>query len=163
MPHLLIERQRDVITSLKLPPRRLDSDPGHDSWRKWVCALMVEVAELLSGIMFILGSICFFPSVSRDIVFFKFGCTCFIAGGVVYTIISMYTLVESVSFTGLFALEPFENLLYLLGSMCFGLGSILYWPTFLPNPGDSNEFEVKAGRGPNYMPVYVNTFKPAFE
>ena len=47
--------------------------------------------------------------------------------------------------------------------MCFGFGSVRYWPTFLPNPGDSIEFEVKAGRGPNYMPVYVNTFKPAFQ
>lgn len=127
--------------------------------------MTVEIAELLSGIIFILGSICFFPSMSRDILFFKFGCTCFIAGGVVYTIISMYTLVEAVKFAGLFALEPLENLLYWLGSMFFGIGCILYWPTTLPNPGDRMNFEARDFTGKTYtsIPVYVNTFTPAFE
>lgn len=165
MPHLLVERHRAPIF---WADDQLDGGKEHaerERQREWKWTLAVEIAEILSGIVFTVGSICFFPSMSEDISVFKFGCTCFIGGSVVYAAISMYTLMEAVGFTGFFALEPLENMLYWLGSVAFLVGTVLYWPTSLPDAGDSMDF-MEGGQMPrNFqaVSVYVNNFSPAFE
>lgn len=165
MPHVLIERQREPIDgSFKQGLAEKDVDEERERWQ-FRKALAVEIADLLSGVVLTLGSMCFYPSLSQHVAFFKYGCACFIIGGVVYTIISLYTFIEALNYSGRFSLEPFENLLYLLGSLSLVAGSVLYWPGELLDPGDKSDLMVGKNiiRDFNGIGVYMNTFQPAFE
>lgn len=165
MPHLLIERHRAAIFWPEDQPDGGKEGLERQRQREYKWTLAVEIAEILSGIIFTVGSICFFPSMSEDIAIFKFGCGCFIVGSIVYALISMYTLAEAVGFTGFISLEVLENMLYLLGSVAFLVGTVLYWPTGLPDAGDSMEFITADSQGRHMygISVYVNTFSEAFE
>jgi len=118
MPHLLIERIREFPLLLNF------------SVRKEIPAVhyLIEVLDIAAALIFILGSICFLPSYARDVHTFVKGCELFVIGSIVYVLICGFTLGEAVTHKGFWTFEAFENLLYLVGSSVFFVGTLLYWP-----------------------------------
>lgn len=122
--------------------------------------LVVELADMIGGLVFILGSLCFFPGV--DVNLFKFGCECFVLGSTVYALVSLYALAEAVETRGMFALESCENFLYVMGSSVFLLGTLLVWPQGL----GQEKFEMMVAdsiRMEMHIHVYLNTLNPVFQ
>jgi len=109
MPHLLIERLREFPN---------------------VCRgnILVEVLDILAGIIFIVGSVCFLPEYEHNLKVFLFGVILYVVGSAIYVVICTGTLAEAISTKGLWSFESFENILYLVGSWVFFWGTFLYWP-----------------------------------
>mmetsp|Transcript_85695 Transcript_85695/g.239497 ORF Transcript_85695/g.239497 Transcript_85695/m.239497 type:complete len:276 (+) Transcript_85695:179-1006(+) len=124
--------------------------------REGVCACVVEVMDIFGGVIFLVGSVCFLPEVSKRLVVFLTGCALFILGGVIYAGLSTFTLVETVRVRGWQTLEACENALYLVGSIVFLAGTVLYWPeeTHYMNMEWMKEFS---------LGVYFNLFTSEFE
>jgi len=91
-------------------------------------AYVIEVLEIIAGIIFVAGSICFLPQYSQDVDIFILGCNIFVVGSVQYVIISLLTLAEEVNEKGWWTFEATENCLWLLGSVIFLWGTIMYFP-----------------------------------
>lgn len=148
MPHLLIERIRVWPAWLQCPCKWTRSDA--------TCAYVVEVLDILGSIIFVVGSACFLPYYKHDIEAFLWGCFLFALGSVVFLGLSMFTLMEAVRDKGGSSLEAFENLLYVLGSFIFVVGTILYWPE---RPSDFNLRWIQNMS----LGSYFNLFSPEFE
>lgn len=159
MPHLVIERLRAVPEFFGGGPciAREGADQGK---RSPACALVVEVVDLLGGIIFIVGSLCFFPD--EDITIFKAGCELFIAGSILYALVSVYALAEATEKMGAFSLEACENSLYVIGSVVFLVGTVLFWPQNVDADALDAMFS-ESFRMRTHIAVYLNTLNPAFE
>jgi hypothetical protein len=127
MPHLLIERIRNTPPLCPCGRRYKDGKVVRlrdDS----ACAYTIEVVDLISGLIILIGSACFLPSFSRDQDIFILGCALFVVGTTGYLVISIFTLAEAVYEKGIESLEACENSLYVAGAMLFNAGTVLYWP-----------------------------------
>jgi len=129
MPHLIIDRLRSV-------PIIYD-----DGWCGWVrpgleavgdhrrrMTYLAETLEIIGGLIFVVGSILFLPSYSRNLHAFLASCVLFIVGSVVYVVLSTFTLVEAILEKGFQSLEACEASLFMAGSIVFLVGTILYFP-----------------------------------
>lgn len=120
MPHLLIERLRQVPKALVCNvPSRKDFPLG---------VYFVELLDIIAAIIFLVGSVCFLPEYSKELNTFLLGCLLFVVGSILYCILCSLALLEACIAKGLGTLEAGENVLYLIGSWCFLVGTILYWP-----------------------------------
>jgi len=153
MPHLAVERIRStlpcpcVFPTEKLPTRR------HDV----ACALVLEAFEILAGLIFVAGSICFLPSYSHSLDVFLLGCLLFVLGSLIYVAICSFTLAEAVRFEGWWSAEAAENGLYTLGSWVFLVGTFLYWPP------EAHYEHIGWFQGTLSLSSYFNTFSVEFE
>lgn len=152
MPHLVIERIRQV-------PKLCQGcmcciQPGK---RTGVCAVVLECFDILGGVIFVIGSVCFLPPYSEEIEVFLLGCALYIVGGLIYLGICCFTLAEACREKGYDTLEACENMLYVLGSLIFVVGTILYYPPEAHH-SDMNWFVRTISVG-----VYFNMFSPEFE
>lgn len=118
MPHLLVQRLRS-IPSLCPCTGKADPDP--------ICTVVVEVLDIIAGVVFIAGSICFLPIYSHDLHIFLIGCSLFVGGSSIFLCISWFTLVEAILEKGS-SIEACENALYLAGSLVFLIGTFLFYP-----------------------------------
>jgi len=91
-------------------------------------AYTVEIVDVISGLIILIGSACFLPSFSHDQEIFILGCVLFVVGTTGYLLISMFTFGEAICEKGMESLEACENALYVAGALLFNAGTILYWP-----------------------------------
>jgi len=148
MPHLLIERTRSVpFVCLCRASKRGDA----------AFAYLVEVVDIIGGISFIVGSVCFLPVFAEDISVFLAGCCLFIVGALVYFGICMFTLAEATRERGLLSFEVCENLLYLVGSVMFVFGTVLYYPP------EAHHLQMNWIVQRLSLGVYFNLFSPEYE
>lgn len=120
MPHLIIERTRSFpsICTCTFKTRK-DFPAG---------AYFIEALDIIAGIVFLVASICFLPTYSHDLQVFLLGCLLFVIGSVLYCGICGFTLMEAVKEKGLVTFEGGENVMYLIGSWLYLVGTFLYWP-----------------------------------
>lgn len=126
MPHLLLERIRSVpifCASYGCAGARRGKDGAG-----LACAYVVDVMEITSGVIFVVASVCFLPVFSKDLEAFVEGCALFALGSFMYVLISLFCLTEAILDKGIRAWEANESALYLMGSIMFLVGTILYWP-----------------------------------
>lgn len=155
MPHLLIERIRN--TPAFCPCGRRVKDGKVIRMRdNAACAYTVEMIDIVSGLIILIGAACFLPTFSRDEDIFIAGCVLFVVGTSGYLVISIFTLAEAIYEKGLESLEACENSLYVAGALLFNAGTILYWPEEANWPMTVASKELS--------PVqYFNWFSPEFE
>lgn len=96
--------------------------------RDIACAYVVEVIDIVSGLIILIGSACFLPTFSSDREIFLTGCCLFVIGTTGYLGLSIFTLSEAIYEKGIDSLEACENSLYVAGAVLFNVGTILYWP-----------------------------------
>lgn len=120
MPHLVIERTRSV-------PGIFSCTCGRPKRSDAVCACIVELLDILGGVIFLVGSVCFLPAYSEKVSVFLTGCALYVVGALIYMLLSSFTLFEALREVQF--LEAFENFLYFVGSLIFLIGTILYWPS----------------------------------
>lgn len=114
MPHLLIERiRKPIFLARKDYP---------------TIAFVIEIVDIIAGFIFLASSVFFLPRFDHSLDTFLAGCAGYIIGSFIYLILSIFTLSEAYIEKGFLAWEFFENLLYLLGSVTFFVGTVLYWP-----------------------------------
>lgn len=151
MPHLLVERLRSA-PQLCVCKHREKANPEQPSGS---VDCVVEMVETLGGSIFLLGSVCFLPTYSSDVNTFLLGCQLFIVGGFVYFGLSAFTLLEAMRVKG-WGIEAFEHVNYLVGSLLFLAGTVLYWPEELQH----RHIEWMKGLS---LGIYFNLFSPEFE
>lgn len=125
MPHFLISRARsgaqyilELFHGIELPAKG-----------SAIYSYCIEAVEIICAIIFIIGSVCFLPQYSKNVVVFAFGCNLFIVGAFGYVFICGMTLIEAWGEKkGAWTFEVWENILYLVGSVIFVIGTILYFP-----------------------------------
>jgi hypothetical protein len=83
--------------------------------------------EVLAGIIFIIGSVCFLPEYTRDINVFVLGCLLFIIGAGIYVGLSGFALLDAVH-KGVSRSKLSLHFLVFIGSIIFVYGTILFWP-----------------------------------
>lgn len=118
MPLVLLERLRNCPLCC-VPSTRRDRR----------CAITLELFDILGGIVFIVGSVCFFPRYQQHAL--VPGCALFIVGSAIYVAVTGFILFEMLyeqkkGQAG--KSEVFEAGLYFAGSILFLVGSVLYWP-----------------------------------
>mmetsp|Transcript_92021 Transcript_92021/g.269226 ORF Transcript_92021/g.269226 Transcript_92021/m.269226 type:complete len:268 (-) Transcript_92021:96-899(-) len=152
MPHLLIDRIRSV-SAICPCPWGLEQPTRRDA----CCAYLLEGLDILGGIFFVVGSICFLPTFSHELYIFLSGCALFVVGSLIYCGICIFSLAESIRERGVKTFEACENVLYLAGSVIFVVGTILYWPPEAHHRGmDWLVESISLG-------AYFNLFTPEFE
>mmetsp|Transcript_41508 Transcript_41508/g.72931 ORF Transcript_41508/g.72931 Transcript_41508/m.72931 type:complete len:257 (-) Transcript_41508:96-866(-) len=149
MPHLLIERLREFPTlgSFTFPFNRKEYPTG---------AFVLEVLDIIAGVLFVIGSICFLPPYSDDIDVFLAGCGLFVVGGIFYLVVCACSFFEALFLKGLATLEASENALYLVGSWLFLVGTFLYWPA------EAHYRHIETFKDMT-LGAYFNLFDPEFE
>jgi len=147
MPHLLIERLRS-LPALNPSCCKESTLPWHD--------LFIGVTELLASLIFVIGSVCFLPEYEHDLRFFVLGCILFVVGSVMYLLISLFTMAEAIHRFKAFSTEVLENMLYVLGSFVFAVGTLLYWP-------EKAKYEHIELFKDYTLGQYFNLFSPEFE
>jgi hypothetical protein len=152
MPHLVVERVRSLPPCPCVVPDRLPSKRTYVQF-----ALAVEVVEVLAGLVFVVGSVCFLPQYSHDLEAFLLGCFLFVVGSVLYVVICSITLAEAVRYEGVWSAEAAENALYTAGSWVFLVGTFLYWPPEA-HYGNIQWFQMHLS-----LSAYFNTFSTEFE
>lgn len=121
MPHVVLERIRNAPFGKEASDRITRMDAR--------AAYVIEGLELLANLIFVLGSACFWPAYAHDMDVFLTGCELFILGSFVYCCITVYTLCEAVHYHDhILNFESIEHVLYLLGSMLYLIGTVMYWP-----------------------------------
>lgn len=156
MPHLEIERTRRT-------PILCDCCGERGRYkRSRQCQYIVEVCEIIAGILFIWGSIDFLPEYTKDVIILLHGCQLFIAGGVIYFSISAFCLSESIDEKGIASMESGENMFYVAGAAVFFVGTLLYWPFDLSNPEKAAELVASATIEGVGLPTYINNLSPQF-
>jgi len=150
MPHLLVERIRSVpqICQCGVPCANEDVPRSGGSF-------LVEALDILVGVVFFFGSICFLPAYGSDLRTFLLGCLLFIVGGALHLCLSLFTLWEAWKSRG-WCPEAKEHAFYLLGSLLFLAGTVLYWPE------EAKHTHVEWMKGLS-LGVYFNLFTPEFE
>lgn len=88
-----------------------------------------ELCYIFAMVTFVLGSVLFFPSYSRDA--FSWGCHLYIVGSLLTAVLSMYDLAESVLWRRVCISneadhEIVEKFLYVVGSVLFAVGTALF-------------------------------------
>mmetsp|Transcript_26716 Transcript_26716/g.61511 ORF Transcript_26716/g.61511 Transcript_26716/m.61511 type:complete len:281 (+) Transcript_26716:150-992(+) len=164
MPHLLIDRLRSnpLLGPYVLTADDEEKQEGHDGAerprkrRGIACALVIEMLDIIAALVFIFGSICFLPKYAHEVSIFLDGCALFVAGGAIYVLISFFTSLEAIRHCGCFSLETCENMLYLVGSVFYLIGTVLYWPDKAHTYGIAELKSMSLG-------VYFNLFSPVFE
>eukprot|EP00441_Pelagodinium_beii_P046820 CAMPEP_0197622308 /NCGR_PEP_ID=MMETSP1338-20131121/2671_1 /TAXON_ID=43686 ORGANISM="Pelagodinium beii, Strain RCC1491" /NCGR_SAMPLE_ID=MMETSP1338 /ASSEMBLY_ACC=CAM_ASM_000754 /LENGTH=249 /DNA_ID=CAMNT_0043192025 /DNA_START=29 /DNA_END=775 /DNA_ORIENTATION=+ len=114
MPYVLLERFRSIPLGLSI-----DSSTGHYA---------IDIIDILAGLMFIVGSVCFTPPFDHSLRVFLAGCMLYAVGGLIYFLMAAYSTWEMHKKLGTNSAEVLENYLYLIGSFVFFVGTILYWP-----------------------------------
>lgn len=155
MPHLLIERIRSTPAICPCGRRYKDGKPVRLRDNS-ACAYTIEVVDIISGLVVLIGSACFLPSFARDKEIFILGCGLFVAGTTGYLIISIFTLAEAMYEKGIESLEACENALYVAGAMLFNAGTVLYWPDGANWPLIVASKDLSPGQ-------FFNWFSPEFE
>lgn len=151
MPHVLLERLRHwpkPFEAVQVPYVKRKDSP--------LFAYCIEISEIIAGVIFVLGSVCFLPSFSKDLDIFLAGCALFIVGAVIYVVVCHITHLEAVVENGPFSYEAAEHLLYTVGSWLFLAGTILYWPE------EAHHKSIEALQGCS-LGQYFNLFTPEFE
>jgi len=120
------------------------------------CAYIVEVIDICSGLIILIGSACFLPSFSSDRDIFIAGCVLFVLGTTGYLGLSIFALAEALYSKGIESLEACENSLYVAGAILFNAGTILYWP----EESDWNYTLAMQDLSPGQ---FFNWFSPEFE
>lgn len=120
------------------------------------CAYTVEVIDIVSGLIILIGSACFLPSFSHDREIFITGCVLFVVGTTGYLGLSIFALAECLYAKGFESLEACENSLYVAGAILFNAGTVLYWPEEGSWPMIVASKELSPGQ-------YFNWFSPEFE
>jgi hypothetical protein len=92
-----------------------------------VAELVTGMCEVLAGLIFIVGSVCFLPEYTRNINVFVLGCLLFIVGAGIYVGLSGFTLMNAMN-KGVSRSKLFEHFLLFIGSIIFVYGTILFWP-----------------------------------
>jgi len=148
MPHLIIERIRECPKSTDCSCARKSNFPFQ--------AMAIETFDLIAGIIFVVGSYFFLPQYSKNITLFLAACILYVIGGVIFLLISLWTLVEALLHHRSFTMEVFENILYAIGSWLFLAGTILYWPKKARYDYIEDLKDLSFGQ-------YFNYFSPEFE
>jgi len=178
MPHLLIDRLRsNPLTWLQPHAAETEEDDENEEQeeqfgehgqglvspkvqakprRSVVCTVLVDCLDILAGVIFVAGSICFLPEFAHEVENFLRGCVLFVIGGAIYVFISAFTSWEAARHCGIHSFETCENLLYLIGSIFFLVGTVLYWPDKAHTYGIQQLKSMSLG-------VYFNLFSPVFE
>lgn len=146
MPHLLIERLRHTPLVVCFPSRK--ESPLY--------AYCIEFLDILAGVVFVWGSVCFLPHWAKDLHTFLLGCVLFVVGAAIYCMICSFTVAEALLEKGFASFETWENALYLGGSWIFLAGTILYWPSKAHYEYINELKEYSLGQ-------YFNLFEPEFE
>jgi len=154
MPHLIIERARKNL--LLFPCRWARPSPAFVKPRDAIFAYFVEWFDILGGVIFTVGSVCFLPEYSHNLPVFLWGCALFVLGSLVYLIICSFTFAEACHVSGLYSFEACENVLYLLGAWTFLVGTILYWP-------EEAHYRHVDWLQELSLSAYFNFFSPEFE
>lgn len=155
MPHLLIERIRNTPALCPCGRRYKDGKPMRMR-DNMACAYTVEMVDIVSGLIILIGSACFLPSFSRDMDIFILGCVLFVVGTTGYLIVAIFCLIEALMESGIESLEACENSLYVAGALLFNAGTILYWPEQANWPITIASKELSPGQ-------FFNWFSPEFE
>mmetsp|Transcript_99104 Transcript_99104/g.171832 ORF Transcript_99104/g.171832 Transcript_99104/m.171832 type:complete len:278 (-) Transcript_99104:73-906(-) len=124
MPHFLISRARSGIQYIQEFLYGIEF-PAKGSA---IYSYSIEAVEIVAAIIFIIGSVCFLPQYSKNVEVFMLGCNLFIVGAVGYVVICGMTLIEAWGEKKGWTFEVWENLLYLVGSVVFVFGTVLYFP-----------------------------------
>lgn len=156
MPHLLIERIRNTPAFCPCGQRYKGKDGKVRARETAACAYTIEVIDILSGLIILIGSACFLPSFSADQEIFICGCVLFVLGTTGYLGVSIFALAESIYNDGIESLEAVENSLYVAGALMFNAGTILYWPEEANWPITVASKELSPGQ-------FFNWFSPEFE
>lgn len=125
MPHALADRVRDMPTWLS---EMLEY--SHESKKSSApYAFLIEVLDLIAAIIFVIGSVCFLPQYSKEVELFILGCNIFVVASIQYVVISVLGLAEAVNHHGtIWTLEGMEGVGWVVGSVVFLIGTILYFP-----------------------------------
>lgn len=129
MPHLLIDRIRSVPSfcgvarQLSVPPKNAPEEQCR------VCTYLVELLDICGALVFMVGSVCFFPVLSQNLDIFLAGCSLFILGAAIYLVLSAINLAEALREKDRGSWETHQHFLYFVGSFFFLVGTILYWPS----------------------------------
>lgn len=92
-------------------------------------AFLIELLDLIAAIIFVIGSVCFLPQYSKEVELFILGCNIFVVASMQYVVISVLTMAEAVNHHGtLWTLEGMESVAWVVGSVVFLIGTILYFP-----------------------------------
>jgi len=91
-------------------------------------AYLIEALDIIAAVLFVAGSVCFLPKYSKDTDVFVAGCNLFVVASVQYVVISCLTLAEALNQKGTWTFEALENCGWVVGSVIFLIGSILYFP-----------------------------------
>lgn len=159
MPHTLVERIRNTPewwTDAFNCGRKSKDGKKLRIRDSAALAYTIEVIDIISGVVILIGSACFLPSFSRDQDIFIAGCVLFVVGTTGYLVISIFCLGEAMYEKGLESLEACENALYVAGALLFNAGTILYWPEEANWPLTLASRELSPGQ-------FFNWFSPEFE
>lgn len=157
MPHLVVERVRQAPPICPCFKRRKDGKMLSLSKNDITCAYIVEVIDIISGLIILIGSACFLPSFSSDRDIFILGCVLFVLGTTGYLGLSIFALAETLYIHGIESFEACENSLYVAGAMLFNAGTILYWPE------EANWPITIAAKDFTTPGQFFNWFSPEFE
>lgn len=142
MPHLLVERIRSpVLVTRKEYPS---------------LAFVIEVLDVIAGIIFVISSVCFLPHFAHTLNTFLAGCAGYIAGSFLYLLLSAFAQAEAYIEKGWTSMEFCENSLYFIGSWTFFVGTVLYWPS------EAHHKIMEKLQGCT-VAQYLNIFSPEFE
>jgi len=159
MPHLLIERIRAAPSFCPCAGRAKEGKTDKlfgVSRSEAGCAYVIEVVDITSGLVILIGSACFLPSFSHDRDIFILGCVLFVIGTTGYLGNSIFVLAEALYMKGIDSLETVESSLYVAGAILFNAGTILYWPEEANWPMTLAAREISPGQ-------FFNWFSPEFE
>lgn len=142
MPHLLVDRIRaNIFVTRKNYP---------------LVAYSIEAVDVAGAFLFLIGSFCFLPPYSQDLQVFLAGCIIYVVGSALYVVVCTFTLVEACVEKGVRSWEFYENVLYVLGSWIFFIGTVFYWPE------EAHHHAVQMIQQCSLM-QYFNMFSPEFE
>lgn len=157
MPHVVLERIRNApFTRLDAGKERAHAEPITRLDAR--AAYMIEGLELAANVIFVAGSACFWPAFAHDMDVFLLGCELFILGSFVYCCITVYTLCEAVHYhDNILNFESIEHVLYLLGSLLYLVGTVMYWPP------EIDRYQLTWLAKHLSLGVYFNLFSTQFE
>lgn len=122
MPHLVTHRPR--LTNLRSND---ETDGSHKVWETF-SAFSYE----LGGVMFVIGSVCFFPALSS---YMAAGDWLFIVGSILYLLVTGHELLEVHKYWRRHGTQTFADRIefvaawsYVLGSVLFVIGSVCFLP-----------------------------------
>jgi len=92
-------------------------------------AFLIEFLDLIAAVIFVIGSVCFLPQYSKEVELFILGCNIFVVASIQYVVISGLGLAEAVNHHGtVWTFEGMEGVGWVVGSVVFLIGTILYFP-----------------------------------